>query len=83
METNPTSIFEDTGLILGLDQWVGEPTLPWAVLQVADVAQIPWCCSYASDWTPSLRTSICHRCGPKKQKTKTKTKNKTLREAEI
>ena len=24
--------------------------------------------SYSSDWTPSLGTSICRKCGPKKQK---------------
>ena len=24
--------------------------------------------SYRSDWTPGLGTSICHRCGPKKNK---------------
>ena len=28
--------------------------------------------SYTSDSTPSLGTSMCHRCGPKKQKRKTK-----------
>ena len=27
-----------------------------------------WC--YSSNSTPSLGTSICHRCGPKKQKNK-------------
>ena len=28
--------------------------------------------SYISDWTPSLRTSICCGCGPKKTKKKKK-----------
>ena len=59
--TNPTSIHEDEGLIPGLVQYV------------ADMAWIPNCCgcgvggSYSSDLTPSLGTSICHGCGPKKQ----------------
>ena len=29
---------------------------------------------YSSDWTPSLGTSICHRCGPRKDKKKRKRK---------
>ena len=32
--------------------------------------------SCSSDWTPSLRTSICHGCGPKKTKTKKKSPGK-------
>ena len=33
--------------------------------------------SYSSDSIPSLGTSICHRCGPKKAKTNKQTKNQT------
>ena len=31
---------------------------------------VAWAGGYSSDWTPSLETSICHECGPKKTKKK-------------
>ena len=37
--TNPTSIYEDTGLIPGLTQWVKDLALPWAAVKVTDMAQ--------------------------------------------
>ena len=41
---NPTRNHEVESLIPALAQWVKDLALPRAVVQVADVAQIPSCC---------------------------------------
>ena len=39
--------------------------------------------SYSSYWTPSLGTSICHGCGPKKQKDPSPKKRKEIRNYKV
>ena len=78
VEMNPTRIHEDVGLTPGLTQWVKDPALPelWCRSQTqlgSDVSvAVAVAGSCSSDSTPSLGTSTCFRCSPKKTKDRKK-----------
>ena len=71
---NPTRIREDTGSNPGLAQWVRIRRCrdPWyrsqTWLRSRVAVAVVWTGNCSSDSTPSLRTSMCHKCGPKKTK---------------
>ena len=76
VETNPTGNHEVACSIPGLPQrccrelWC--PLKSWLGSHVAVAVAVAVAGSGSSDLTPSLGTSICCRCGPKKAKKKKK-----------
>ena len=79
--TNLTRIHEDVSSILGLTQWVKILCCHelWSGSQMRFGSHIAVAMTQAGSYsrcsfnlTPNLGTSICHRCGPKKQKQKNK-----------
>ena len=77
VETNPTSIHKVAGLIPGPPlsglriQRCGETWCrSWNWLGSGTAVAVAQAGSFSSDSTPSLGSSICRRCGPKKQKKK-------------
>ena len=77
---NPTGIHKDMGLISCLARLVKDPALLWAVVWVADVAQIPHCCGCNVGWCLSSIGPLAWEppyamgCGPKKTRKKKKDK---------
>ena len=73
---NPASIHGDVSWIPG--QWLGIQrchelrckSQMWLGSRVA--VAVAWASNGSSDWTPSLGTSICRSCNPKKSKKKRK-----------
>ena len=82
--TNTTSVHEESGSTRSLPQWVKDLVLRelwcgsqmWLGSQFAVTVAVVYASSCTSNLTPSLGTSVCHWCGPKKTKEKEKRKKR-------
>ena len=54
-EANPTRKHKVAGSIPCLIQWIEDPALPQAVVEVADAARIWHCCGCGVGWQPQLQ----------------------------